>query len=80
MFAIWLAPVELIAIDRDQRLVLAGPAPTADWTSTRFSRLIAATAAELDCDIRFANPAERRAFDARTPGDPIHINPKEAAG
>ena len=35
MFAIWLAPVELIAIDRDQRLVLAAPAPTADWTRTR---------------------------------------------
>jgi hypothetical protein len=80
IFAIWLAPVELIAIDSDQRLVLVAPAPTADWTSTRFSQLIAATAAELGCDIRFADQAERRAFEVRTRGDPIHINPKEAAG
>ena len=29
MFAIWLEPVELIAIDRDQRLVLAAPEATA---------------------------------------------------
>ncbi len=79
-FAIWLAPVELVAIDRDQRLVLVAPPPTADWTSTRFNRLIAATAAELGCDIRFANPAERRAFEARTPSEPIEVNPKEAAG
>jgi hypothetical protein len=80
MFAIWLAPVELIAIDSDRRLVLVSPAATADWTSTRFSQLIAATAAELGCDIRFANPAERRALDARTHGKPTQINPKEAAG
>jgi hypothetical protein len=80
MFAMWLQPVELIAIDCDRRLVLAAPAPTADWTSTRFSQLIAAVASELGGDARFANPAERRAFEARTPGDPIEINPKEAAG
>ena len=80
MFAIWLEPVELIAIDSDRRLVLAAPAPMADWTSTRFSRLIAAAASEVGCDIRFANQAERHAFDACAPGDPIQVNPKEAAG
>jgi hypothetical protein len=79
-FAIWLAPVELIAIDRDQRLVLAAPAPTADWTRTRFSRLIAATASEVGRDVRFSNQAERHAFDACAPGDPIQTHPKEAAG
>jgi hypothetical protein len=81
MFAIWLEPVELIAIDRNQRLVLAAPAPTADWTSKRFSPLlIAATASEIGRDVRFANEAERHALDACTPSDPIQINPKEAAG
>jgi hypothetical protein len=80
MFAIWLAPVELIATDRDQRLVLAAPESTAAWTTKRFSRLIAATASEMGRDFRFANEAERRAFDAVAPSDPIHINTREAAG
>jgi hypothetical protein len=80
MFAIWLAPVELIAIDRGQCLVLAAPEPTATWTSARFSRLIAATASEIGRDFRFANAPERRAFVARVPGEPIQVNPKGAAG
>ena len=80
MFAIWLEPVELIAIDDHQQLVLVAPAATAAWTSQRFSRLIAATASEIGRDFRFANEAERHAFDACVPGDPIPINPKEATG
>ena len=80
MFAIWLEPVELIAVDRDERLVIAAPAPTADWTSKRFSRLIAATASEIGHGFRFANEAERHALAACAPTDPILINPKEAAG
>jgi DnaA N-terminal domain len=80
MFAIWLDPVELIAIDRARRLVLAAPEPTAAWTSERFSRLIATAASELGRDVRFANEGERHAVGASAPSDPIHINPKEAAG
>ena len=80
MFAIWLEPVGLIAIDSDQRLVLAAPAPTAAWTTKRFGRLLAATASEVGREVRFASEAERHAFDACAPGDPIQINPKEAAG
>jgi hypothetical protein len=79
LFAIWLEPVQLIAIDGHQRLVLAAPAPTAEWTIKRFTRLIATTASEIRRDVRFANEAERCAFDARTPPDPIQLNPKEAA-
>ena len=78
-FAIWLKPIELVAIDSAERLVLAGPAPTAEWTNKRFSRVIATSASEVGRDIRFANEAERHAFGACAPGDPIHINPKEAA-
>ncbi len=79
MFAIWLEPVELIAVDRDERLVLAAPAAVAEWTSKRFSRLIAAIASEIGRGFRFANEAERHAFAACAPTDPILINPKEAA-
>jgi hypothetical protein len=80
IFAIWLEPVRLLAIDRDRRLVLAAPEPTAAWTSERFSRLIAAAASEIGRDVRFANEAERHAFDASALGYPTHVNPKEAAG
>ena len=80
MFAIWLGPVELIATDGDQRLVLAAPGPMAAWTSKRFDRLIAAIGSEIGRDHRFATEAERRAFDACAPTDPITNEPKEAAG
>jgi hypothetical protein len=80
MFSIWLAPVELIATDSDERLVLAAPAPTAEWTTARFTRLIAATASAIGRDCRFANENERRAFDPCPAADPVSINPKEAAG
>ena len=79
-FAIWLEPVELIAIDSDQRLVLTAPVPTAAWTSKRFGRLLAAASSEFGRDFRFANEAERHAFHAYAPVDPIQTNPKEAAG
>jgi hypothetical protein len=79
MFAIWLEAVQLIAIDRAHRLVLAAPAPTAEWTSARFSRVLATTAAQIGRDARFASEAERQA-EACAPGDANHINPKEAAG
>ena len=79
MFAIWLEPVELIAVDRDERLVIAAPAPTAEWTSKRFRRLIAAAASEVGHGFPFANEAERHAIAACAPTDPILINPKEAA-
>ena len=62
------------------RLVLAAPEATAGWTSKRFSRVIGASASEIGRDFRFANEAERRAFDACAPSDPIDINTREAAG
>lgn len=65
MSAIWLTPIELIAIDGDQRLVLAAPAPTAEWTSARFTRLIAATASAIGRNCRFATETERRALETR---------------
>jgi DnaA N-terminal domain len=79
-FAIWLEPVQLIAVDAAQSLVLAAPAPTAKWTTTRFSRAIATTAGELGRNVRFATKAERHAVAACAPNDPIHVNPTEAAG
>jgi hypothetical protein len=80
MFAIWLEPVELIAIDCDQRLVLAPPTTTAAWISKRFGRLLTATSSELGREFRFANEAESHAFNASAPNDRIQIKSKEASG
>jgi hypothetical protein len=80
MFAIWLEPVELIAIDGDKRLVLAPPTATAAWIGKRFGRLLTATSSELGLEFRFANEAERHAFNTSAPNDRIQIKSKEASG
>ncbi len=53
-FEIWLAPVELIAVDSDRRLVLAAPPATASWTTERFGRVLAR------CEAAQARAAVRR--------------------
>ena len=79
MFAIWLEPVELIAIDGDKRLVLAPPTATAAWIGKRFGRLLTATSSELGLEFRFANEAERHSFNTSAPNDRIQIKSKEAS-
>jgi hypothetical protein len=60
-FAIWLEPVELIAVDGDRKFVLTAPPATADWTSTRFGRVLAACASRVGREVRFAEEPERHA-------------------
>jgi hypothetical protein len=59
-FAIWLAPVELIAVESNRTLVLAAPRETAGWTSNRFGRALAACASRVGREARFA---EEPVFD-----------------
>ena len=79
-FDIWLDPIKLIAVDSERRLVIAAPAATAGWTSKRFGPLLSAIASQVSRDLRFANEAERHAFSAGPPSDPIRSDHKEAAG
>jgi hypothetical protein len=61
-FAIWLEPVELIAVDGECRLVLAVPAATASWTTNRFGRLLANCSARVGRELRLADEPERIAL------------------
>jgi hypothetical protein len=80
-FDIWLDPVELIAIDRDRKLVLAAPPVTAGWTRERFGRVLAACAAAVGREMRFADEPELCALRAEAQSkSTFPINRKEAAG
>jgi hypothetical protein len=61
MFAIWLGPVALIAVDASV-LVIAAPPETVSWVRDRYGRLLAATAERTYRELRFAEEAERMAF------------------
>ena len=80
-FEIWLDPVELIAIDRDRKLVLAAPSVTAGWTRERFGRVLVACASSVGREMRFAEKPELCALGPEGPSRSTSPNNrKEAAG
>jgi len=80
-FAIWLDPVELVAMDGDRMFVLAVPPATAGWTSEGFGRVLAACASQVGREVRFADEPERHAVRTSAPGSStFSTNEKEAAG
>ncbi len=81
MFAVWLEPIELTAIDRDRFFVLAAPATTTAWTTKRFGSVLDACASRIGCGVRFAEETERHAVRVDSPSvSTLSINQKEAAG
>ena len=46
-FEIWLAPIELGAVDADGALILVAPGATREWVRSRYQRLIAGAAEQL---------------------------------
>jgi chromosomal replication initiation ATPase DnaA len=70
MFAIWLGPLELIAIDASV-LVIAAPTETASWVSSRYGRLLSATAEQTGRELRFADEPERMAFGSKQERVPV---------
>ena len=80
-FAIWLEHIELIAVDRERMFVLAVPPATVGWTSKRFGRVLAACAARVGRQVRFAEEPERHAFGADALSrSTFSTNQEEAAG
>ena len=67
-FAIWLEPIELIAIDSQDPLVIAPPTATRDWVQKRFGRLLSECAQRESRQLRFADDAERAAFGRHNDG------------
>ena len=61
-FAIWLEPIELVAIDSQGALVIAPPPATRDWVQKRFGRVLSECAQRESRQLRFADDAERSAF------------------
>ena len=61
MFAIWLGPLQLIAVDASV-LVIAAPSETVSWVRGRYGRLLSATAERTGRELRFAEEPERIAF------------------
>jgi hypothetical protein len=61
-FAIWLEPLELIAIDRNGKLVVSAPVQTLSWVRARFGRLIAGCAGRVGHQLRLADESESRAL------------------
>ena len=64
-FEIWLAPLELIAVDLAGSLVIDTPEATRSWAQTRFGRLLERCAADAGRAIRFAEELEHLALEPR---------------
>jgi hypothetical protein len=62
-FAIWLAPLELVAVDRAGKLVIGAQPETAVWVWDRFGRLLATCAQRLGREVRIATGLERAALE-----------------
>jgi hypothetical protein len=60
-FEIWLAALELIAVDRDGTLVLSAPQATLGWLAQRFGRLLDRAAEDAGRRLRMADEVERAA-------------------
>jgi len=79
-FEIWLAPLELIAVDFAGSLVIDTPDATRSWVQTRFGRLLERCAADAGRAIRFAEELERLALEPRPNAAPPGASRGEADG
>jgi chromosomal replication initiation ATPase DnaA len=70
MFAIWLGPLELIAVDASV-LVIAAPPDTVSWVRARYGRLLSAGAGSAGRELRLASEVERPAFGSKQERLPV---------
>ena len=83
-FEIWLAPLELIAIDTSGALVVAAPAATWSWVRDRFGRLLTRCSQQLSRELRLADEPERKALGRQDERPALaapttHINQQEVS-
>jgi DnaA N-terminal domain len=64
MFEIWLAAIELRAVDADAALILIAPDATREWVRTRYGRLIAGAADQVGRRTVIADAARSAAIVA----------------
>jgi hypothetical protein len=66
-FEIWLAPLELLAVDLDGALVVSAPRDTVGWVARRFGRILDSAAERAERRLRIADELERRAAETLSP-------------
>jgi hypothetical protein len=66
-FEIWLASLELIAVDVEGMLIVSAPAETVGWVARRFGRILDAAAQRAGRTLRVADEVERRAAEPLVP-------------
>jgi hypothetical protein len=69
-FEIWLAPLELLAVDLDGALVVSAPRETLGWVAHRFGRILNSAAERAGRRLRLADELERHAAEALSPASP----------
>ncbi len=67
-FEIWLARLELIAVDVESTLVVSTPPETAGWVAQRFGRVLDGAAQRAGRRLRVADAVECRAAESLAPG------------
>jgi DnaA N-terminal domain len=60
-FEIWLAPLELLAVDVEGTLIVSAPAEAASWIVRRFGRVLDGAAQHVGRPLRVADEVERKA-------------------
>ena len=83
-FEIWLDPLELIAVDTTDVLVISAPSATRSWVRSRYAGVLTRCAEREGRALRLAEEPERRAFavgkQRREPAHrPVHINQQEVS-
>ena len=66
-FEIWLAGLELIAVDVEGTLLVSAPAKTVGWVARRFGRVLDGAAERAGRRLRVAADVERKAAESLTP-------------
>jgi chromosomal replication initiator protein len=80
-FEIWIAPIELLALD-GETLVLQAPPATRSWISGRYGRILERCAREVlgpQAGVAFTTPSEASSSSAVTSGPPP-LEPPRPAG
>ncbi len=70
MFEIWLAPIELRAIDVEDTLILVAPQDMRSWVDERYRRVIDGAAQDVGRQARIADAVESAAILAAPPAVP----------
>ena len=63
-FEIWLAPLELIAVDLEGALIVSAPPATLGWIARRFARVLDDAAQRAGRQLRVAEEVERNAAES----------------